>query len=144
MITWIISALLITLDQITKYLAHRDITPAAPDRITSFLNLVNVKNTGAAFGIMQTMGNAFFIAISAAAIIFIIVLLIRDRRKPAGLVLILSGALGNLIDRLSYGYVRDFIDFHAGSHHWPAFNFADAYLSVGILLLFLGSFTRKK
>jgi signal peptidase II len=128
-------AALISADQLTKYLADFLIRPESPVQILPVLHLVNVRNTGAAFGLFKELGNPFFIALSSAAIAFIAVLLIRGKDGLLGLSLILAGAAGNLIDRLIYGYVRDFIDLSIGQHHWPAFNVADSALTIGIAIL---------
>lgn len=141
---WVISVILVALDQISKYFAHRFVASDDVVRVLPFLNIVNLRNPGAAFGILQNVGNIFFVIISAAAIIAVIVMLAKSRKKPVGLVLVLSGAAGNLTDRLYLGYVRDFIDVHAGPMHWPAFNFADSYLSIGIALLLIGSLLNVK
>ncbi len=142
MMVWITA--LVILDQVTKTIAHKLIPPDAPLRIFPFLEIVNLRNAGAAFGILRFLGNNFFIVISLLTIIVLLFILFRGREKPFGLGLIIAGAAGNLIDRLSRGYVRDFIDFHLGHYHWPAFNFADAYLSIGIIILFLDSLFSKK
>ncbi|MDA8085093.1 MAG: signal peptidase II [Nitrospiraceae bacterium] len=144
MIMWALSIILVGLDQASKYIAHRLVGPDDSARLTSFLNIVHLNNPGAAFGILQHVGNIFFIIVSVAAIAVVIVILAKSQKKPVGLVLVLSGAAGNLVDRLALGHVRDFIDVHAGSHHWPAFNFADSYLSIGIALLLISSFLKTK
>ncbi len=144
MIMWALSIILVALDQASKYLAHNLVGLDGSRRLAPFLNIVHLNNPGAAFGILQHVGNLFFVIISVAAIAAVIVILAKSRKKPLGLVLVLSGAAGNLIDRLALGHVRDFIDVHAGSHHWPAFNFADSYLSIGITLLLISSFLQTK
>ena len=128
-------ALVTALDLITKHLAATRISPYEPIEILSFFNLVNVQNRGAAFGIFSAFGSWFFIAISLSAIAFIIYLLVKTDENPFALALIISGALGNLADRLMLGHVRDFLDVHAGGHHWPAFNVADSALTVGLALI---------
>jgi len=133
----IITILTIAADQITKALILEHIRYYESIRVLPFFQIVNVKNTGAAFGLFRSLGNTFFIILSIIAIIFIIYLLLRDDADPLPLSLILGGAIGNLIDRLRLGYVVDFLDFHIGEHHWPAFNLADSALTVGIGLLFL-------
>lgn len=132
------------LDQATKYFADIFVEPSRPVKVLPFFHLVNVKNTGAAFGLLGFLGNWFFVAVSVLAIIFIVYLLVRGRDGYLGLSLVLSGAVGNLIDRLVFGHVRDFLDFSVGSYHWPAFNVADSALTVGLFLLLLGSFMKKK
>ncbi|MEJ2182338.1 MAG: signal peptidase II [Nitrospirota bacterium] len=134
-----VSAGTLALDQITKFLAVRFISPAHPVDVLPFLTLVNVRNTGAAFGMLSSLGNTFFVAATLAAMALVAFLLIRGDEDAVGLSLILGGGLANLIDRLALGHVRDFIDVHAGSLHWPAFNVADSALTVGIALLILNA-----
>jgi signal peptidase II len=141
---FLIFTLSVLLDQITKYLASNHIDPSAPVELLPFLRLVNVKNVGAAFGLFTSMGNTFFIIITLMAIALIVFLIIKEKEGFIGLTLILSGAVGNLIDRAVFGHVRDFVDFHAGGYHWPAFNVADSALTIGILILLLGSILHKK
>lgn len=128
---------LIVLDQFTKTLAETMINPDSAINLTSFLHLVNWRNEGAAFGMMKSMGNIFFITVAIFAIGFIIYLLLEGRESAFSLSLILAGALGNLIDRVRFGYVRDFIYISKGGFHWPAFNVADACLTVGVIVMFI-------
>jgi signal peptidase II len=106
-----------------------------------FLNIVHVKNEGAAFGLFTTLGNSIFVIISIVAIIVIIAYLarIKGNLEIVSISLILGGAIGNLVDRLTIGKVVDFVDFFVGKWHWPAFNVADSALTVGILLFLLAS-----
>jgi signal peptidase II len=133
----------IALDQITKYLVISYLTPSDSIEIFPFLHLVSVRNTGAAFGIFRNFGSVFFIGISAVAIIFVIWLLIRSNYSYFALSLVLGGAIGNLIDRILYGKVVDFIDFSIGNFHWYTFNVADSSLTIGIMVIFLISLFRK-
>jgi len=133
----LISSLVIALDQITKYLALTYINPYDSIGIFPFLHLVLVTNKGAAFGMFKSVGSGFFIAASIAAILFVIFLLIKGKENYLGLSLILGGAIGNLIDRLLYGRVVDFIDLSIGKYHWPAFNVADSSLTIGVALILL-------
>lgn len=134
----------IALDLITKYLADTMVKPYEPVEILSFFNIVNVENTGAAFSMLSNMGNAFFITVALLAIMFIMYLLIRTKESPAPLALILGGAVGNLTDRLYYGHVRDFLDFHISGWHWPAFNVADSALTAGLAILLIHTFMHVK
>jgi signal peptidase II len=133
----------IALDQITKYLVTSYLTPSDSIEIFPFLHLVSVRNTGAAFGMFRNFGSVFFIGISAVAIIFVIWLLIRSNYSYFALSLVLGGAIGNLIDRILYGKVVDFIDFSIGNFHWYTFNVADSSLTIGIMVIFLISLFRK-
>jgi len=134
---FLVSLLVIALDQITKSLALNYINPFDSIKILPFLYLVIVTNKGAAFGMFKNIGSSFFMAISMAAIIFVIFLLIKTKKDYVGLSLILGGATGNLIDRILYGRVIDFIDLSIGNYHWPAFNVADSCLTVGVTLILL-------
>lgn len=141
---FLVVSLVVGLDQLTKYLASAFVSPYEPIAVLPFLNLVNVKNVGAAFGLFSSLGNVFFIVITLVAIAIIMFLITKEKDGFVGLTLILSGAAGNLTDRLVFGHVRDFIDLHAGSYHWPAFNVADSALTVGIAVLIIGSLFHKK
>jgi signal peptidase II len=113
--------------------------------IHGFFNIVHVRNTGGAFGIFGGtgggMGSILFVVVSLIAIVAIVFLFIKAKENEKILAvsfsLILSGALGNLIDRLHYGEVVDFLDFHIAAYHWPAFNVADSAICVGIGLMAL-------
>ncbi|MEW6676067.1 MAG: signal peptidase II [Nitrospirota bacterium] len=135
--------LIIAIDQATKYLVSRYLNLFDAIEIFSFLHLVNVRNTGAAFGMFKNVGNGFFITVSIIAIIFVIWLIAKDSKGYFSLSLILGGATGNLIDRTLLGHVVDFIDFSIGRFHWPAFNVADASLTIGIGLIFIRLFKTK-
>jgi signal peptidase II len=135
----LISLVIIVLDQITKHLVLKYMNPFESIEIFSFLHIVSVRNTGGAFGMFKSVGSTLFIAVSVMAIIFVIWLLIRAKEGYFGLSLILGGAIGNLIDRLRYGWVVDFIDFSIGKFHWPAFNVADSALTVGVIVVLLSS-----
>lgn len=135
--------LLVMLDQGTKYLAVKLISPFDPVEFLPFLYLVNLRNEGAAFGMFRSFGNNIFIIISLVAIGVIFFMLLKSKEDPLGLSLILGGAIGNLIDRLFRGSVVDFIDVFVGRHHWPAFNVADSALTLGIGLIFIKFFLKK-
>jgi len=133
----------VVLDQITKHLIATYLSPFDSIEVFAFLHIVNVRNTGAAFGSFRNIGSSFFIVISVMAITFVISLLVRRTYNYVGLSLVLGGAIGNLIDRVLYGKVVDFIDFSVGSFHWPAFNVADSSLTVGIAVILLTSIMKK-
>ncbi len=113
--------------------------------IQGFFNLTHVRNTGGAFGIFGgekgELGSILFVIVSFVAIgvIVFVFLKIKENEKNLALSfsLILSGAAGNLIDRLRYGEVVDFLDFHLSAYHWPAFNIADSAICIGIGLMAL-------
>ena len=138
---------LYALDQWTKQLVLRSISPdESRILIPDFFNLVNVTNTGAAFGCFRN-NNTFFIVISAVALLVVLILLIRRRApdiwRDVSLALLLAGILGNLTDRLLYGHVIDFLlfDLHIPyAHPWPAFNVADSCISIAVVLFIIHSF----
>jgi len=134
---------IIVLDQITKYLIAAYLSPFDSVEIFPFLHIINVRNTGAAFGSFRNVGSSFLIVISLIAIMFVIGLLVKRTYNYVGLSLVLGGAIGNLIDRVLYGKVVDFIDFSVGSFHWPAFNVADSALTIGIAVILLASLMKK-
>jgi signal peptidase II len=113
--------------------------------IQGFFNIIHVRNTGGAFGIFGGekggFGSILFVVVSLIAIGVILFLFIRIKEEEKTLALsfslILSGAVGNLIDRLRYGEVIDFLDFYLSSTHWPAFNIADSAICIGIGLMAL-------
>jgi signal peptidase II len=116
--------------------------------IPGFFNITFVTNTGAAFGLLAgwdtVWRQVFFISVSLLALValFFAYLHFRSEGRLAvyGLALVAGGAVGNLIDRLRFGRVIDFLDFYLGTYHWPAFNVADAGITIGVGLLLLSSF----
>ena len=145
----LLAAAIIVPDQITKAVIQQKYALWASDTvIPGFFNIVHVLNKGAAFGFLNRPDTNwqtwFFVGVTAAAVSFIYYLLTTaskgDRFFIWGLGLILGGALGNLIDRLRYGHVVDFLDFHALGWHWPAFNAADSAITLGAGLVILDSF----
>ena len=126
---------LYALDQLTKQWVLQSISPYdARIVVPDFFNLVNVTNTGAAFGSFRG-NNTFFVVISVVALVVVTVLLVRPRRsdpwRDVSLALLLAGILGNLTDRLLYGHVIDFLLFNLHIRYadpWPAFNVADSWL----------------
>jgi signal peptidase II len=105
--------------------------------IDGFFNIVHVRNPGAAFGFLAgappLFRHIFFIAVTVAAILLIFHYLRASRIQDTSLVL--AGAVGNLVDRVRFGEVVDFLDVYIGSYHWPAFNVADSAISVGAAIL---------
>ena len=143
----------IVLDQWTKWLvevrlAHQTPQPVIP----GFLSLTHVRNTGVAFGLFASQGmtgGSWLLtilglgALTAVGIYFWFAPS-RDRLLLIALALVVGGAVGNLIDRVSTGAVTDFIDVYLGSHHWPSFNVADSAISIGIVLMALDSLRSRK
>lgn len=149
MMPWLgIATVIVLIDQITKVTITRLLTYGESLPVTSFFNLVLAHNKGAAFSFLATQGGwqrYFFTGIAVAAVIFIIYLLKRHAGQRLfcwALALILGGAIGNLIDRVLYGYVIDFLDFYVGKWHWPAFNVADMAIVGGAGLFVLDELRR--
>ncbi len=140
---WLIAIVVIVLDQVSKLAAVKYLI-RHPIELTSFLNLSLVFNQGAAFGLLSNASgwqNMLFVIIAIVVSLFIVTMVRRlganDVQVLVGLMLILGGAVGNVIDRLRYGYVVDFIDVHYDHWHWPAFNMADSAITMGAILLVL-------
>jgi len=143
---YIIALSITLLDQVSKFYVQKtlrlgQVVPVIP----SFFNLTYVLNPGAAFGFLSgapaAIRHPLFTAISIVAVLFIIYYRARHRQMrllpSVGLACILGGAVGNLIDRLRLGMVVDFLDFHYGGNHWPAFNVADSAITIGVALMIL-------
>jgi signal peptidase II len=137
------------LDQITKFLVLANIpTHMTIEVIPGFFNLVQVHNTGAAFGMLKD-NNWFFIGLASVALIAVAVMAKRgcflDTPTRLGAALLASGILGNLTDRLLHGYVVDFLDVILPWYgHWPAFNVADSCICVAAFLFLISGFTAPK
>jgi signal peptidase II len=149
MLPWLSLALLLALlDQLTKVLILGAFEHGHTTAVTSYFNLVRVHNSGAAFSFLAGASGWqrwFFTAIGVAATVFIVYLL---RAHPGqklfcfALACILGGAVGNVIDRLLHGYVVDFLDFHWGGWHFPAFNLADSAITLGAICIILDELLR--
>ena len=140
------AALVLLFDQATKI--YIDASMPLHDSfsvIPGFFSITHVRNPGAAFGFLAGASplfrNVFFVGVTLAAILLILHYVrtskAEERLLTLSLSLILSGAVGNLIDRIRFGEVIDFLDVYIGSHHWPAFNVADSAISVGAVILFV-------
>lgn len=139
-----LAAVVVVLDQLTKWWALAGLVPHQPVEILPFFNLTLVFNRGAAFSFLAGAGGWqkwFFIGLALVISVALAVWLVRSawrQRWLAGaLALVLGGAIGNVIDRVRFGVVVDFLDFHAAGWHWPAFNVADSAITVGAVLLLL-------
>jgi signal peptidase II len=146
---WLALALLIVaFDQLTKIAVERALDYGDVRPLTGFFNLILTYNKGAAFSFLASAGGwqaQFLITVAIGASIFIIYLLARhghQRLFALSLALILGGAIGNVIDRIAYGHVIDFLDFHVAGWHWPAFNVADSAIVAGAGLLILDELLR--
>jgi signal peptidase II len=151
MLRWIgVSLAVILADQVTKFLVQQHFALNESIAVTTFFNLVFVFNRGAAFSLLATASGwqrELFIGIALVASAWVVYLLRRHSAQKLfalALALILGGALGNVIDRLLYGAVVDFLDFHAYGYHWPAFNVADSAITCGAVLLVWDSLRPRK
>jgi lipoprotein signal peptidase len=150
----VISSLVVLADQVTKRVVDANLRGRTV-RVLPGFDLRYARNPGAAWGLLADVSERyrrpFFVGVSILAMAFIVFTYGRasqeQRRLRLALALILGGAIGNFIDRLAYGYVVDFVDWHARLlgriRHWPTFNVADAGITVGVLLLALDLFPRR-
>ncbi len=152
-IFFITMALVAGLDQLSKwYITSTMSLHASYPVIDGFFNITYIRNPGAAFGFLANAAplfrSGFLIVVSAAAIVMILYYIGRNRSEgillTGALSLITGGAAGNLIDRVRFGNVVDFLDLYISSYHWPAFNVADSAISIGAVLLVVEMFRRKR
>lgn len=143
-----VSAVVVALDLYTKHLIQHAFQYGEHLTITSFFDLVRYHNEGAAFSFLANAGGWqkwFFTGISIVAVVVITYLILKSLHNKLfclGLALVLGGAIGNLYDRITLGYVVDFLYFHYERLAWPAFNVADSAICVGVGLLLLDSFKK--
>jgi len=135
----LIFAPIILIDQLTKYFVRNFIALGGQIDVLPFLNFVNVKNTGIAFGMFQGFNQLLSVvsAIVLAVIAFWFIFEARNERKlfSVSFALVLAGGVSNYFDRAYFGFVTDFADFHFFGYHWYSFNIADACICVGAILL---------
>ncbi len=143
MLIYLTVFLVICIDQFTKHLALKNLSLRSIPLINKVLHLTLTFNSGAAFGILKGH-NLFFVLVSIAVVAFLFFNLANFQKKNRlfrfSIGLIIAGALANLIDRIRYGYVVDFIDFRI----WPVFNIADSSITVGIFLFIISHFIKRK
>ena len=149
---WYVVALLVmVLDQLSKYWASSSLAYGERMEITSFFNFTLLHNPGAAFSFLSSAGGWqrwFFMLIAIVASILLAVWIARvalkNKREAFALAFILGGAIGNLYDRIQLSYVVDFIVVHYRDYFWPAFNLADAAITLGAFILIVEMFLTKK
>ena len=151
MLPWLSLALILLIaDQFTKVLILGYYSLGDATYLTSFFNIVRVHNSGAAFSFLASASGWqrwFFTVIGLAAAVFIVWMLKSHAGQKLfsfALACILGGAVGNVIDRMLHGYVVDFLDFHYGGWHFPAFNIADSAITIGAICLILDELLRVK
>jgi len=148
MLKWLgLSFLAVVLDQVSKLAVSGSMQLYQSIKIMPYFNLTYVHNTGAAFSFLSDAGGWqrwFFaglaVIISTVMVVWLAKLKQHETLLAVALSLVLGGAIGNLIDRLAYGYVIDFLDVYYQSWHWPAFNIADSAITLGVVLMLLESF----
>ncbi len=146
----LLSLIIVVLDLYTKHLVQQTFMLGDKLTITTFFDLVRYHNEGAAFSFLADAGGWqkwFFTTVSIVASVFILYLLNKHQQEKLfslGLALVLGGAIGNLYDRVTLGYVVDFLSFHLNGLYWPAFNVADSAITVGVGILLLDSFKPKQ
>ena len=146
----LVAGVVIVLDQLSKAVINSHFVFGETLAVTSFFNLVLAHNTGAAFSFLSDAGGMqrwLFSIIAIVASVWIVWLLRKHQTQKLfsfALAFILGGALGNLIDRIAYGYVVDFLDFYWGGYHFAAFNLADSAITCGAALLIWDSFKGKE
>ena len=145
-----VGSIVVFLDQLTKWLIREIVLGTGRDiEVTGFFNIVEVWNRGVSFGLFASDSPWTPYLLSALAIAISIVLIVWLRKAETtflalALGFVIGGAIGNVFDRFIWGRVYDFLDFHAAGYHWPAFNVADAAISVGVALILLDGFIAKR
>lgn len=146
-----LAAIFLVLDQVTKLYVAANFSLYESINVMPMFNLTYVHNEGAAFSFLSEAGGwqRWFFTIIAVTISGILLYWLRalhahEKLMSIAYSLVLSGAIGNLIDRVSYGYVIDFLDIYYNNYHWPAFNIADAAICVGAVLIIYDAFTTKE
>ena len=139
---YLLFLVLVLLDQFSKQIFISSFDVGQSIIINPYLSWTYLQNTGAAFSILADGGaiqKAFLLSVSVLVSVIIFLWIHKtseyQRQKLYGQFLLLSGAVGNLIDRAQYGYVVDFIDMHVNGFYWPVFNLADSFIFIGVMLL---------
>lgn len=146
-----VAILVFILDQTSKLVVKSKFALYESKRILPFFNLSYVENKGIAFGMFHNGGDIkhYLLLVSTViAILTILYLFYKDKNggvlKASIFGMIIGGAAGNFYDRVVRGFVIDFFDFHLGDHHWPVFNVADSFITVGILMIFYRQIVKKE
>jgi signal peptidase II len=151
----IVSAIVVILDQLSKWLVVKYIPLYDKVPFLPFLDITHIRNPGAAFGIFRDLSETFRLGLFVVVLITALVVILyfvkktgpRDNLLRFSLGLILGGAVGNSIDRFSLRYVTDFIDFHwfgDPALHWPPFNIADSAITIGVILILFDTFISRR
>ena len=144
-----LTGLVIALDQASKWFMVSWLSLYETVAVMPYFNLTMAHNYGAAFSFLADAGGWqkwFFIVLASVislGLLYWLYKLAQTKLEGFSIALILGGAIGNVIDRIYYGYVIDFLDVYYGTYHWPAFNIADAAICIGAVLIMIDSFTAK-
>ena len=144
------AAIALAADQVSKFYIANEILDGYSEIILApFFSLVRAWNTGVSFSLFNDWGKFGVYALSALAAAIVALLLWFMHKEDSkfgriGFGLIVGGAVGNIIDRIMFGAVFDFLDFHIGEYHWPAFNLADTFICVGAMIIFLAEFLKNR
>lgn len=147
---WLLAIIVIVLDQASKLAIVARLTYGQVIPVFAHFNLVLAHNPGAAFSFLsdQSGWQRHFFTVLAIVVSCVIAVILRkhhaETRFAAAMSLIMGGAIGNVVDRISYGYVIDFLDVYWNNSHWPAFNIADSAICIGAGLMLLDSFIKPK
>ena len=147
MIKVLVFIICVLFDLFTKFLIQNNLYLNQSIKINQFFDIVYVQNYGVSFGLFsREMPHWFLIFIALLVVILILYLMIISNKnlEKNAYFLIIAGAIGNIIDRALNSYVVDFISIHYGSFYWPAFNFADIYITIGIIMLLISFFIKSE
>ena len=147
MIKVLVFIICVLFDLFTKFLIQNNLYLNQSIKINQFFDIVYVQNYGVSFGLFsREMPHWFLIFIALLVVILILYLMIISNKnlEKNAYFLIIVGAIGNIIDRALNSYVVDFISIHYGSFYWPAFNFADIYITIGIIMLLISFFIKSE
>ncbi len=144
-----IAAAVAAVDQLVKWwIIGWLVEPPGFVEVLPFFNLVMVWNRGVSFGLLGDADLAPYLMAGIAGLVVIVLVIwlagVSERLLAASIGLIIGGALGNIVDRLVYGAVADFVDVHAGGYHWPAFNVADAAITVGVAVMLIDGLLNRR
>lgn len=142
-----LSSIVVILDQLSKQWIEEHFVVYETYPVTNFFNLILVYNKGAAFSFLSDAGGWqrwFFVVLAVVIVAYLVYWLLQLDKKekllPFSIAMIIGGAVGNVVDRILYGHVVDFLDFYIASWHWPAFNLADSAIVLGVTLFIWHSF----
>lgn len=144
------AAVVLVLDQLSKWwVITRLMNPPRVIEITPFFNFVMWWNKGVTFGLFASApGWGRWVMVVLALVIAVVLVIwlvkVNDKIPAFGIGLVIGGAVGNVIDRIRFGAVADFLDFHVGALHWPAFNLADATITIGVGLMLIDAFIERR